>query len=179
MEGTEAADSQLTARTSASTAPSWRRASSSTPGMLEPGLQPRVSGSRASGFSCWQPLLWVRNSPTPQALFGVAPTAFPRLLQGTHHLSNRPAMCLVICWPQTPPRFPATIALLCPGSGMSSIVENCPPMYQASWASELLLVCEEGSESQRFGHAEEPSHDMGRGTHLTLTCQESKDHHPL
>ncbi|CAI9162240.1 unnamed protein product [Rangifer tarandus platyrhynchus] len=60
------------------------------------------------------------------------------LLQGTHHLSNHPAMCPVICRLQTPPRFPATIAPLCPGSEMFSTVENCPHMYQASWASELL-----------------------------------------
>lgn len=101
------------------------------------------------------------NSPTPQALFGTAPPAFPRLLQGTHHLSNRLAVCPVIRRPQTPLRLPATIAPPCPGSGMSSIVESCPPMYEASWASELLLGCEEGSDSQSFGHTEEPSRDVG------------------
>ena len=52
-------------------------------------------------------------------------------------------------------------------------------MYEASWASELLLGCEEGSDSQSFGHTEEPSRDMGRGARLTVTCRGSKDHRPL
>ena len=170
VEGSKAADSQLTASTSPSISTilegGLQQHPIRLPGLPEPGLQPWGSSSRASGFSRWQPLLRVTNSPTPQALFGTAPTAFPRLLQGTHHLSNRPAMCPVIRLPQTPPRLPATIAPLCPGSGMSSIVESCPPMYEASWASVLLLECEEGSDSQSFGHTEEPSRDVGCVLHV-------------
>lgn len=184
VEGSEAADSQLTASTSASTAPPWRGVSSST----APDQAARAAGAGSAAPGVWlqsQWLLLLAAIPTgyelsyPSGPFRQGPTAFPGLLQGTHHLSNRPAMCSVIRRPQTPPRRPATIAPLCPGSGMSSIVESRPPMYEASWASELLLGCEEGSDSQSFGHTEEPSRDMGRGARLTVTCQGSKDHRLL